>query len=713
MVDEPDDNPYAPRVREADLDFADPDELTESEAEEQVAQLREALNYHDHRYYVANDPAISDAAYDRLFDRLAALEDRFDLHDPNSPTQRVGGEPMDALETVEHVEPMLSLDSSEEEGEVRDWDDRVARRLKESSEVPSDYRYALEPKFDGFSVEVVYEDGALDRAVTRGDGEEGEDVTENVRTIGSVPLTLDEAPDVLAVRGEVYMPWEGFHDLNEERTTRGEDAFANPRNAAAGTVRQLDPSVVAERPLDVWFYDVMDASTELGSQEAVHELLEELGFRVNEHHAFGDVDDFVAYRERFHGERDDLPYEIDGVIAKVDRFDQREALGSTARHPRWAFAYKFPPREGETTVERIVVQVGRTGKLTPVALLAPVDIGGVTVSRATLHNANWLREKGVAEGARVTVMRAGDVIPQVDEVLEGGAGGGDSDDDGGADGGGADDDGDAGFAMPAECPVCGSEVVEEGEYHFCTGGQACPAQLKRSVEHWGARDALDVEGLGEETADLLVDEGLVEGLADLYGLTGIELTALEGWGATAAGNLLDELEDSKDPTLARFLYGLGIRHVGSERARTLARHFTLDELMEASEDELRAVEDVGPEIAASIHGFFANEENVAAVEALLDVGVEPERQETGDELEGLTLVFTGSVEGWSRSDLADVLERHGASVTSSVSGETDYLVVGEDPGQTKQEDAEAEGVEQIDEADFRERFLSEIGEADG
>jgi DNA ligase (NAD+) len=678
MVEEPADNPY---VREPDTSFAPIDELSEETAREQVERLREAIEYHDYRYYVENDPVIADRAYDALFERLRRLEAAFDLQDENSPTRRVGGEPLDELETVEHVAPLLSLQSSGEAAEICEFDRRIRDRVGEVD-------YTAEPKFDGFSVEVVYEDGAFERAVTRGDGRAGEDVSANVRTIRSVPLHLpDAAPDFLAVRGEVYMPRSGFQELNERRIERGDDPFANPRNAAAGTVRLLDPETVADRPLDVFFYDVIDTSADLDAQTDAFDLLRTLGFRVDdETTVVDDVDAVIDYRDRLMDEREELEYEIDGVVAKVVDFDAREELGSTARHPRWAFAYKFPPRTGETTVERIVVQVGRTGKLTPVALLDPVDVQGVTISRATLHNAAQIRELGVREGASVRIERAGDVIPEVVEVIEGG---------------------DGHFEMPDTCPVCDGNVAQEGEHHYCTNA-SCPAQLRRSLQHFCSRDAMDIEGIGAAAADQLVETGLVESLADLYALDRAELAALEGWGETSADNLLAELEASKDVPLGTFVYALGIRHVGTERARALAGAFSLEELLEASAADLRAVDDVGPEVAEAVVSYFDTEANVEMVERLLDAGIDPKRRDRGDELDGLTIVFTGSVPGYTRSELTDLLETHGANVTSSVSGETDYLVVGENPGTRKRERANEEGVETLDPEAFEERILSQL-----
>lgn len=674
-MERPEDNPY---VAPEDHDLPDPDSVSSEEAEEQVELLREAVRFHDYRYYVENDPVISDAAYDELFEVLRRLEEEFGLDDPNSPTRRVGGRPVDELETREHEVEMLSLDSSEQAEDVRRWGERVREQVGAVD-------LHVEQKFDGLSLELVYLDGELDRAVTRGDGVEGDDVSQNARTISSLPLVLEEAPDRMVVRGEVYIPRSGFQDLNERRVERGEEPFANPRNAAVGTIRQLDPDVVADRPLDIYVYDVMDSSVELESQREAVDLLDDLGFRTDEHaHVVSDVDGFVEYRDEMVELRDELDHEIDGVIAKVDSFEVRDDLGSTARHPRWAYAYKFPAKTGETTVERIVVQVGRTGKLTPVALVEPVDVAGVTISKLSLHNEKQVRELGVSEGARVEIERAGDVIPQVKEVVEAG-------------------DGD--FEMPDDCPVCGSEVVGEEEHHYCSGGVSCPAQLKRGVEHYASEDAMDVEGLGEELADTLVETDLVESIDDLYRLDVDDLAALEGYGERSAEKLVDEIERSKDVDLASFLTALGIRHVGGERARRLAEEFTLEEMRGASVAELRRVEDVGEEVAESVVGFFEGEGD-DLVQELLDLGVEPRRRETGDELEGVKVVFTGALDGYTRSEATEQLERRGARVTSSVSGETDYVVVGEDPGETKMDDAEEHDIELLDEDELEDQLLT-------
>ncbi|MFT4867695.1 MAG: DNA ligase (NAD+) [Candidatus Nanohaloarchaea archaeon] len=675
---EPQGNQY---VREPELDFKDPEELSEKEAEEQVELLREAVEYHDYRYYVENDPVISDRAYDILFDRLQKLEQEYNLQTENSPTQRVGGETLDELETREHRKEMLSLDASEEEEEVRDFDERVRRKAGEVN-------YHIEPKFDGLSVEFVYENGELEAAVTRGNGREGDDITANVQTIGSVPLKLHGAPDTLVLRGEIYMPRNGFQQLNKERVERGEEPFANPRNAAAGTVRQLDPSVVADRPLDVFFYDIMASSKEdLETQKEAMDLMEEVGLKVNEYNrVVEDIDGFIEYRDRLLEKRDDLNYDIDGVVAKVNRFEKREILGKTAAHPRWAFAYKFPAKTGTTTVRDIAVQVGRTGKLTPVALLEPVDVKGVTISRASLHNEKQAQKLGISRGAKVEVERAGDVIPQVKEVKE---------------------EGEEVFKMPEKCPVCGSDVIGEKEHHFCTGGVSCPAQLKRKLEYFASEEAMDIEGLGEKVAEQLVDENIINKIPELYSLEREDLLQLEKFADKSAGNLLEEIEKSKEVDLASFLTALGIRHVGKETARDLAGEFTLQELMEADREKLEQMEDIGPEVSKNITRFFEGRGR-ELVEKLLEVGVQPEREETGEELEGLKLVITGNIEGYTREELIDLLERYGADVTSSVSSETGYLVVGENPGTMKIEDAEKEGVEKLDEDSFREKLLSEI-----
>jgi DNA ligase (NAD+) len=688
-MEEPQDNPY---VRDPPLDFEPVEALDPGAARERVEQLREAIRYHDDRYYRRADPVVSDRTYDALFDRLETLEDEFGLRSETSPTRRVGGEPVDELETVEHVSPMLSIDSSGEAADVRVFDERVRDRLADAGD-EGPIEYLCEPKFDGLSVELVYEDGELERAATRGDGAEGDDVTANVRTIRSVPLALrGDHPEFLAVRGEVFMPRAAFQEYNRERIERGDDPFANPRNAAAGTLRQLDPTVTAERPLDCFVFGVLDdGGYGFETRLEEHETVGSWGFHVDDHtRLVEDVDGAIEFRDRMLEQRDELDYEIDGTVIKLDRKAACETLGATSRAPRWAFAYKFPARSEETTIRDVVVQVGRTGRLTPVALLDPVEVGGVEVSRATLHNPDQIEELGVDIGDRVRLKRAGDVIPYIEEVVE--------------------SHGDDHFEFPARCPVCESPVERDGPMAFCTGGVACPAQLRRAVQHYASRTGLDIEGLGEKAVDQLLDEGVIGSLPDLYDLIVEELAAFEGWGERSAENLLAELEAAKEPPLSDFLSALGVPEVGPTTAADLAHHFgTLDAVMSATPEELQAVEGVGETVAEEISEFFDSEQNRAVVESLRERGVEPQSAGTaGDALEGLTFVFTGSLDGLTREDAQDLVEANGGSATSSVSSNTDYLVVGKNPGRSKREDAEANDVPAIDEPEF-EAFLEDHG----
>ncbi|WP_121820819.1 NAD-dependent DNA ligase LigA [Halostella salina] len=680
---ETDDNPY---LADPPTEFEAVDAISESTAREQAERLREAVRYHDRQYYVEHDPVIADRTYDALFARLEELEDAFDLPTEDSPTRRVGGEPVDEFDTVEHVAPMLSIDQSGEAADVREFDRRVRDEV-------GDVTYVCEPKFDGVSVEVVYEEGRLVRAATRGDGREGDDVTRNVRTIRAIPQRLaGDHPDFLAVRGEVYMPRDAFQAHNRERVERGEEPFANPRNATAGTLRQQDPSVVAERPLACYFFEVLDSSDGWETRWAEHEALPEFGLPVADLvERVESIDAAIDYRDRLHDERDELDYEIDGAVIKVDDRGTRDELGATSRHYRWAFAYKFPARAERTTVRDVAVQVGRTGRLTPVALLDPVDVGGVTVSRASLHNPDEIAEMGVAVGDEVRVERAGDVIPYVAEVTEHRSEGH--------------------YEFPDTCPVCDSAVERDGPMAFCTGGMACPAQLRRAVEYYASDDGLDIEGLGERSVRQFVEAGLVaDSVADLYAIEREDLLDLEGWGERSAENLLAELDASKEPELPDFLSALGVPGVGPATAREIAREFgTLDAVVDATEADLQEVSDVGPTVAAQVRDFFDSEANRRALADLRERGVEPQPYEGGgDELAGVTFVFTGSLDGYTRSEAQELVERHGANATSSVSGNTDYLVAGENPGASKTNDAEREDVPVLDEAEF-EGLLDERG----
>ncbi|NBB71525.1 MAG: NAD-dependent DNA ligase LigA [Alphaproteobacteria bacterium] len=668
--------------------FTPIDKLSKSDARAEVEALRDAIAHHDHLYYVENAPEISDAAYDRLFHRLEELEERFaELRSPNSPTRRVGTAPLAELAEVRHLAPMLSLNAVSDADEVAGFLDRLEDEARE---------LVLEPKFDGLSVELVYEDGRFRRGATRGDGTSGEDVTANLRTIGALPLELrgDDTPERVAVRGEVLLARSDFQALNKARVERGEEPFANPRNAAAGTVRRLESKAVARVPLDLVAYEILALDGERGETHwADLERLAAWGFKTDPHNTRArDLDAIADFHRWLRDQRDDLDWEIDGVVLKVDDLEARERLGTRARSPRWALAWKFPPREEVTTLEDIVVQVGTSGILTPVALLAPVDVGGVTVSRATLHNEGEVRRKDVRVGDKVRIARAGDVIPEVVErVKQPGVERGEP------------------FAMPQRCPSCGTEVVREGAHVRCPAGLACPAQLRGRLVHYGSRDALDIEGLGERTAAQLVDRGFVADLADLYALGMADLEGLEGFGRTSAKALVDAIQGAKAPPLDRFLHALAIRHVGRRVARLLAGAFeTLDTLRGASVAELEAIEDIGPATAASVHEFLNDPSNRDVLERMAAAGVHPvplDREAAGP-LDGLSFVFTGALADFSRDEARAEVERRGGRVTESVSGRTDYVVVGADPGATRDQ-AEAEGVRIVDEEGFKRLLAGE------
>ncbi|HKK27420.1 MAG TPA: NAD-dependent DNA ligase LigA [Gemmatimonadota bacterium] len=657
---------------------------------ERVEELRKEIRHHDYLYYVENRPEISDEEYDELFAELKRLEEEHpDLRSADSPTQRVGAEPLDAFPTVRHEAPMLSLDSSREEEDLRRFDQRVRDGLGEDAGV----LWVLEPKLDGASVELVYEDGVLARAVTRGDGRRGEGITENVRTIPAVPLRLREeereAPAMVSVRGEVLMRLGPFEQLNERLMQAGKEPFANPRNAAAGSLRQLDPSITAERPLDIFVYDILasEGLEGVGTQTEVRKALAAWGLRTPDFEKTADsADGILAYHADLQERRDDLEYEIDGIVAKLDDLAAREELGSTSRHPRWAFAFKFPPRLEVTRVLKIAASVGRTGVVTPIAMLRPVELGGVTVSRASLHNIEQVHRLDVHEGDRVRVQRAGDVIPQVVEVVEEG-----------------DADRSEPFPMPKLCPSCKTELVRRGPYTVCPNSFECPAQLAGRLEHFGSRDALDIERLGEETARLLVSEELVTELPDLFDLTADRVEALEGFAEKSARNLVDAIEASSETELRRFLYGLGIPEVGSAVARDLAEHFrSFQGIRGADREALEEVEGIGPKMAEGIRAFFDEPHNGEVLDRLLDGRVrlvEPQAEEGPRPLEGLTFVFTGGLERFTRKEAKDLVESNGGRATSSVSGETDYVVVGEDPG-AKADEARERGVETLDEEGF-------------
>jgi len=664
---------------------------SEKAAAEAAEQLRDALRYHNYRYYVADDPVVSDAEYDQLFRQLQALEEEYPaLQTPDSPTHQVGGTVRDELGTVAHPTPMLSLKAVYEEEDVRNFAETCREELGREP-----VTYTAEPKFDGLAVELIYEEGQLVQAATRGDGETGEEITANVKTIKGVPLRLrnDErpVPDRLVVRGEAYMPKNEFNAFNRQREEEGKKPFANPRNAAAGSLRQLDSNITARRPLHIYFYEIADDGRDFDTHAAVLKALPEWGLRVCEEHIqrCEGINEAVVQYEELVAVRDDLPYEMDGLVIKVNDFSGHETLGVRDRDPRWAVAYKFPPRRATTAIEDIFVQVGRTGRITPVAVLAPVEVGGVEVTRASLHNQNEIDRKDIRIGDAVLIERAGDVIPQVVKVIEDERDGTEEP-----------------YHIPDTCPVCGADVMlsEDKKQAFCTGGMTCPAQFRERLKHYASREATDIEGLGDKRAEQLIDAGLIEDISDLYTLTKKELLGLERYADKSAQNLLDEIEASLEQDLDRFLYALGIPLVGSATARQLATHYPmLDALMETDEETLQSIEDIGPEVARSIVTFFEDENNRAVIDDLQNAGLTLNNPYAEDEapLEGLTFVFTGSLDDWTRSEVQRLVEQHGASATSSVSGNTDYVVAGPGAG-SKLDDAEALGVPVLDEDAFHD-----------
>jgi len=675
--------------------------MNRTAAEERVRELRSLIRHHDYQYHILDQPDISDEEYDRLFRELRDLEDRYpELRTPDSPTQRVGAAPLDEFESVEHAGPMLSLDSDVQEEALRRFDQRLRKALGD------EVTYVVEPKLDGASVELVYEGGRLVRAATRGDGQRGEEITANVRTIPTIPLRLREVevpvPPFVSLRAEVIMRIGAFDALNERLMGNGRTPFANPRNAAAGSLRQLDPQLTAQRPLDAYVYDILASSgTVAATQWEVLRTLKQWGLRVNEHERRAEsVEEILEFHSGLENQRDDLDYEIDGIVIKLDDLSARETLGVTSHHPRWAYAHKFPPRKETTRILSIVPSVGRTGVVTPVALMRPVELGGVTVSRASLHNREEVARKDVREGDRVRVQRAGDVIPQVVERIDE-----------------PDRERAAPFRMPERCPICDTPLVERGPFTVCPNAFDCPAQLAGRLMLFGSRGALDIEGLGEETARLLVREGLVRHLPDLFDLQPQQLAELEGFADKSAANLVDGIRAASHVELARFLYGLGIPEVGSTVARALARHFgSFNALAASGEEALQDVEGVGPIMSEQIAAFFEDPRNGEIVDALLSrvelVEGEPAASESDRAagtapLDGLRFVFTGGLEGFTRQEAREKVEALGGRVTSSVSGGTAYVVAGEDPG-SKLGKAHKLGVTILDEESFR-RLLAEHG----
>ena len=665
---------------------------SKEEARSLVEQLASIIREHDHRYYVEDDPVIADGEYDRLYRWLQDLEASFpELQSPDSPTQRVGGDPIDAFEKHVHPQPLLSLSNAFDAQELRDWYDRCRRGL-------ADRFGAVEPavvaelKLDGLALALTYENGRLTVGATRGDGDVGEDVTHNIRTVHRIPLRIPvgdgngrKPPERIEVRGEVFMRKSEFDALNERLVSDGKEPFSNPRNAAAGTLRQLDPTVVARRPLSFFAFATGPISNGVpDTHREVLTLLDRYGLPLEEHtERFDDFDALVDFCEGWVDNRDALDYEVDGVVVKIDRHDYREELGTIADAPRWAVAFKFPAREATTTLNDIIVNVGRTGRVNPEAKLEPVEIGGVTVSQATLHNEDYVDERDIRIGDTVVVKRAGDVIPQVVQAVTDARTGAE-----------------VPWSFPDTCPACGTGLVRPPDEaaHFCPNS-ACPAQFKRLVEHFVQRGAMDVEGLGERLCHRLVDLGLIETLADIYRIEKADLVPLEGFGEKSAYNLLEAIDDAKDRSLSRLLYALGIPHVGKTVAETIVKTVSsIEELSSIERDELLTIEGIGPTIAESVVNWFEVDSNRDMVEDLLSVGVNGERkaheapEEAGTRLplSGQTFVLTGSLPEMTRTEARSAVERAGGNVTSSVSGNTDVLIVGENPG-SKLDDARDHG----------------------
>jgi DNA ligase (NAD+) len=651
-----------------------------------IEELREQIRYHNRRYYVEDAPEISDAEYDALYNELENLEaEHPELVTPDSPTQRVGGEPLEGFEEVRHAIPMLSLSNARKTEELREWDARVRRLLGPDEEL----RYVTELKIDGLAVSLRYEDGRFARGTTRGNGTLGEDVTQNLRTVRAIPEKLwDEPPSVLEPRGEVYMTLQHFEELNRRQETEGKPPFANPRNAAAGSIRQLNPRITATRPLTIFLYGVGEGGERYESHSAMLDALRRYGLRANPHTVHDSIETVIEECDRWAAQRESLPYQIDGVVVKVDSREQQRALGTVANAPRWAIAYKFEPLAGRTKLNDVIINVGRTGALTPQALLEPVNIGGVTISRATLHNEDYIKEKGILVGDTVVVERAGDVIPQVvRSVLE-------------------ERDGDEyAFEMPSRCPVCGEPVSRpEGEAVTRCVNARCPAQALEHIIHWASKGAMDIEGLGEKVATKLFDLGLIKDVADVYHLRAEQIVPLEGFGKKSAENLIRAIEKSKERPFSRVLYALGIRHVGSVTAELIAEGFSGEDFLRGvGVERLTDINGVGGVVARAVVEYFDREDNRHLVERLMEAGLAFEKESAGPSegpLVGKRVVITGTLSK-PRDHYAERLEAAGGTFTSSVSKNTDYVLAGEEAG-SKLDKAEALGVPVIDEVGFEE-----------
>jgi DNA ligase (NAD+) len=639
-----------------------------SEVVKKVEHLQNEIEKHNYNYYVLDNPTVSDAVYDSLMRELENLEKQYpQLISIDSPTMRVGGQPREGFITVPHRVPMLSLSNAINDDELREFDRRVRQGLGQDQ-----VQYIAELKIDGLAVSLVYEDGRLVRAVTRGDGERGEDITPNMRTVRAVPLKLRKPAKLIEVRGEAYMPKEAFVQLNKSREETGEQLFANPRNAAAGSLRQLDPAVTSSRQLSIFVYALGDMEgLSLDTHYEVLEYLKAAGFKVNPHYElFDDIEGVIDYCRKWQDVRFDLPYATDGVVVKVNKLSWQNYLGATMKSPRWAIAYKYPPEQAKTVIRKIEVRVGRTGVLTPTAWFDPVNLAGTTVTKATLHNEGIIREKDVRIGDSVLVHKAGDIIPEVLEVIKEDRKGTEKE-----------------FNMPSQCPECKEPVKKElGEAAVRCTNINCPARYKEGLIHFVSRNAMDIEGLGPAIITQLIQAGLVKNFADLYDLKKEQLLVLERMGEKSAQNLIDALEKSKLNSLNRLIYALGIRHVGERAAKILAdKYKNIDNLMEAAFDDLVTIPEIGPRVAQSVTAYFADPDNRILIKRLAEKGLKmearlEEKEASYRPLEGRTIVLTGALQKYTRQEARELIEKSGGRVSSSVSKKTDYLVVGEDPG---------------------------------
>jgi len=655
--------------------------MDKNTAKKKIIKLRKEIDYHNKKYYIENNPVISDFEFDKLLKELEELELQYpELITPDSPTRRVGEKPIDVFKTVEHKVPMLSLANTYTFDELRDFDERVKKHVDK-------VEYVVEPKIDGAGVALLYENGIFIRGATRGDGIKGDDITQNLKTIRSIPLKIDEKYiKNVEVRGEVYMPIDGFKKYNKKQENLGGGIFANPRNAAAGSLRQLDSRIVAERPLDIFVYFVSFSDKDLKTQKNSIDILKKAGFRTNLlTKKVTNIEEAINYCKELENKRDKLNYEVDGAVIKVNSLEQQKILGSTSKNPRWAISYKFAAKQSTTKLKDIAVQVGRTGTLTPVAILEPVEVGGVTVSRATLHNFDELKRKDIRIGDLVLIERSGDVIPQVVKSIKTKRAGTEKRKN-----------------MPQKCPICGSEVIKtEGEVAVRCPNKLCPARLKWRVRYFASRDAMDIDHLGESTIDKLIEKGLIENIADLYFLKLEDILDLEGFKEKSAENLIRSIEESKKQDLSRLIYGLGIRFVGKFASQLLASKYdSIDEIANATEEEFKEIDGLGDKTAEAIATFFTTDENIKLIEQLKRIGVKTKKiRKKGLPFEGKKFIFTGSLETLSRPDASDLIKNKGGIVASGISKNIDFVIVGKNPG-SKYEKAKKLNLKIIDEDEF-------------